>query len=211
MLQVPSVLMPVTVFTPIVLLAECVERSIVLEACEHYQKRSFRNRYFLPYGNGLQMLSIPLRKGKNESLPIRQVEIADELPWREQHRKALQSIYGKSPYFIFYKEELFDLIEHGPGLLFDFNVQSLKWLLDKMKLDVQIQETLQYEKQAGADFLDLRSVSKPSILEGKQMPSYWGIELVSAQSSALDLLFHMGPESYSYLESIRELELLTKL
>ena len=157
------------------------------------------------------MLSIPLRKGKNESLPIRQVEIADELPRREQHRKALQSIYGKSPYFIFYKEELFDLIEHGPGLLFDFNVQSFKWLLDKMKMDDQIQETLQYERQAGADFLDLRSVSKPSIFEGKQMPSYWGTELLSAQSSALDLLFHMGPESYSYLESIRENELLTKL
>lgn len=210
-MHVHSILIPITVFTPIVLLAECLDRNVLIETYEHYQKRSFRNRYFLPSGNVLQMLSIPLRKGKNESLPIRLVEIANELPWREQHIKTLQSIYGRSPYFIFYKDELFELIQNGANTLYDFDLKSLKWLFNMLKLDTTLFETQSYEKETKEEILDLRSALKPSLFEGKYLPSYWGSNPVPAQSSALDLLFHMGPDSYSYLESIQGIDLLTKL
>lgn len=112
-------------------------------------------------------------KRKNESLPIRLVEIANELPWREQHIKTLQSIYGRSPYFIFYKDELFELIQNGPNSLYDFDLKSLKWLLKMLKLDTTLSETQSYEKETKEEILDLRSALKPSLFEGKYLPSYW--------------------------------------
>ena len=59
--------------------------TIVLEAHENYQKGSYRNRCHILGANGLQRLSLPLAKGKNNQLNIREVQLSHEQDWPRQH------------------------------------------------------------------------------------------------------------------------------
>src|SRR5579872_5298912 len=79
---------------------------IVIEQCETYQKMSFRNRCQIAGAEGVIDLSIPLVKGRDQKTFIRNVKIADGLPWQAQHWKTIVSCYSRSPWFEFYRDEL---------------------------------------------------------------------------------------------------------
>ena len=73
--------------------------TLLLEAHENYQKGSYRNRCHIAGANGLMRLSIPLRKGKNEQLPIQKTLISYDEPWITQHWQSIRSAYGNAPFF----------------------------------------------------------------------------------------------------------------
>ena len=64
---------------------------IVIEQCETWQKMSFRNRSQIAGAEGVIDLSIPLVNGRDQKALIRDVRIADSLPWQAQHWKTIVS------------------------------------------------------------------------------------------------------------------------
>ncbi|MCB0542572.1 MAG: WbqC family protein [Saprospiraceae bacterium] len=106
-------------------------RQIELEACEHYQKGSLRNRCYIAGPNGIQRLSIPLEKGKHQQMPVRDVRIADTDPWQRQHWRSIVTAYGSAPFFEHYVDGIAPFYEKKYSFLFDFNLKLLEYLFQQ--------------------------------------------------------------------------------
>src|SRR5690606_5930050 len=78
-------------------------RDVVIDLAEHYQKMSYRNRYYLAGPEGKILMSIPLQSGRNQRKPVKEVAISNDTPWQSQHWKTIVSLYRRSPFFEYYE------------------------------------------------------------------------------------------------------------
>lgn len=177
-----------------------------VEANEHYQKRSYRNRCHIAGPQGLQRLSIPLSGSKHVRMPIRDLRISDAYDWRHQHLQALKTAYGRAPYFDHYMPELATLIRTENSSLFQLNRRLLEWLCRSFDIDVKIYDTKDFDPAPYS--LDLRGKFHPGDTPAPgSMPPYY--QVFAERNgfipglSAIDLLFHLGPESILYLKQLR--------
>ncbi len=172
---------------------------ILIEAHENYQKNSFRNRCDILSANGPLSLSVPLRKGKNTAMPIRDVEIAFDMSWHKKHWQAIRSAYGSAPFFEHYEMQIKDNLLNPSPLLFDFNISLIELIIKLSGLDIQLSLTTTFEKEYDPGFyLDLRDAKKYK--EYKSSVAFPSYEQVFADKfefqqglSFLDLLMCQGP------------------
>lgn len=144
-LMIPTV---VTAYLPPVSWCRAVVQAgiVAMEAHEHYQKGSWRNRCEIAGPNGRQLLSVPLMKGKNNKMPIRDVRIAYDEPWQRQHWRSIGTAYGNAPFFEHYAHEMARFYEKKYTFLFDFNFELTEFvLLQKMKWPGRILVTDSYQ------------------------------------------------------------------
>ncbi len=90
---------------------------------------SFRNRCQIAGAEGVLDLSIPVVNGRDQKALIRDVRIADSLPWQANHWKTIVSCYNRSPWFSFYQDELEALYRKPFDFLLDWNLECLDWAL----------------------------------------------------------------------------------
>src|ERR1700753_2852027 len=96
-----SVLIEIQYFPVIDFFAGMINKeSVLIEANENYQKQTLRNRCNILTSNGVQMLVVPVMK--SESRLIRDIKIDYSQNWIQIHLRALQTAYGKAPYFEHY-------------------------------------------------------------------------------------------------------------
>ena len=181
---------------------------ILLESCENYQKGSYRNRCYVVGANGLQRLSLPLEKGKNNQLPIRDVELNFNQDWPRQHWQSIRSAYGNAPFFPYYADELTPLFTDPPALLWDFNLSFLKTIFRLLQWDKPIRLTEEFLADYPAKIIDIREKitpksSPPGSAAQQNFVAYSQVFLERhgfiANLSILDLLFCQGPQSNLYL------------
>ena len=80
---------------------------VYIEACENYQKQSYRNRCRFYAADGVQSLSFPIiHEGGTHKQPISEIRIDWSTPWLQQHERAIISAYRTSAYFEYYQDEL---------------------------------------------------------------------------------------------------------
>ena len=179
---------------------------LVIEAKEHYQKTGYRNRCVIAGPNGIQRLTVPLVKGKNEQQPITNTTIANDTAWQKMHWQAIQTAYGKSPFFEFYAPELRSIFEKEWTYLFDLNSEIIQTLKELLQGSFSIEKTSIYSKKPEAPIFDFRNKMAPKnrIKPENLMPPYPQVfeskNGFLSNLSILDLLFCVGPESYYYLE-----------
>jgi hypothetical protein len=164
------------------------EQTIILDACEHYQKGGTRNRCTIAGPNGPQRLSIPLEKGKHQQTPIREVRIDNTQSWARLHWRSIQTAYGNAPYFEYYADDVQSFYEQESEYLYDFNKKIILFLLKKFKWTGQIEDSTvfggPYPKSFAPD--DLNTLSAyPQVFSER-----FGF---LPDLSALDLLFCTGP------------------
>ena len=116
---------------------------VSIEACEHYQKQSWRNRCRILAGDGPQDLNIPVVHD-DFGKPISQMRIDWTTDWLTRHKRAIVSAYGTSPYFEYYRDELFEIMDARPSLLLDFNTSILRFLLRKTGIRANISLTQEF-------------------------------------------------------------------
>lgn len=194
------------IFPPIQVIAGFIKsKNILIEAQEHYQKRSFRNRYYIGSHQGRLALSVPLVKGKNNHQSITEVKISYQSAWPAIHWKALQSTYGKSAFFIYYKDLVKEVLFSDCSYLFELNNQSLSLVKQILQPAWEIQFTKQYQPSPSAEILDVRNKFNLKNIESFSIPEYYQVFSSSTgfitQLSVLDCIFHLGPEALSYLMS----------
>ena len=93
---------------------------------ENYRKGTLRNKCVISSGNGPQQLIIPLKKGKNSQMPMAEVEISYDENWPKKHLSAIKTAYGKSPYFIYFFDEISEILLSKNELLFELNTKCLQ-------------------------------------------------------------------------------------
>ena len=179
-----------------------------LEACENYQKQSYRNRCRIYAAGGVESLTLPVvHEGGTSSLPIREIRVDWSRDWLPRMERAIVSAYESSPYFEYYRDSLFDTFESRPEKLFDLNIRLIHYFLGKIGISADIDFTTEYERpgETAPDIRDLRGLihpKRPSILKTEK--PYWQVFAAKygfkSDLSVLDLLFNEGPDSLSCIK-----------
>jgi hypothetical protein len=179
-----------------------------IEACEHFQKGSYRNRCHIAGPNGVQRLSIPLFKGKHQQTAIREVRIAYDTPWQRLHWRSILAAYGNAPYFEHYADGLAPFYQKNHTFLFDFNLLLLEYVLQKINFQGSLQFTETFEVPSSAvsdDYRNQLSPKQPTTAAWFQPAPYAQVFMERSgflpDLSVLDLLFCYGKQSGKILES----------
>ncbi len=183
--------------------------SVLVEACENYQKQSYRNRCRIYAAGGPEVLQIPVCHG--ESRLIRDIRIDWSREWLHQHKYAIISAYRSSPFFEYYWDDIESVLDSHHEFLFDLNMQLTERIASLMNLRTRFGVTGGFvapsETLDAADPCDLRYAIHPkkSLPEGLfTFKEYY--QVFSAKHgfipdlSVLDLLFHEGPQASDYLK-----------
>ena len=182
---------------------------VYIEACENFQKQSYRNRCRFYAADGVQTLSFPIiHEGGTHKIPISEIKVDYKKPWVLQHERAISSAYGTSAYFEYYQDELFAILEAGHERLFDLNMALLNFFIEKTGVKVDLRLTEDYIKDTRHE--DLREVIHPKrpntilqdlSLEKPYFQVFSGKYGFQPDLSIMDLLFNEGPDSILYLKT----------
>ena len=174
--------------------------ALIIESKESYIKQSFRNRCQIRSANKVNNLIVPIKKG-NSNIPVQEVRIDDRQAWAKNHWGAIQSAYGKAPFFEHYVEDIRNILFGNQRFLFDLNLEILEYILNILGIEKQIIFSQKYEKEYPPAVTDLRSVIHPKQGLDKLLfynsPSYtqvFGDQFVS-NLSIIDLIFCEGPDA----------------
>ena len=184
--------------------------TIYIEACENYQKQSYRNRCHFYAADGKQSLSFPIAhsEGTHKHL-ISEVLIDYSKPWALQHKRAIISAYRTSAYFEYYQDELFAILDSKPERLLDLNTRLLEFFLDKIGIKAEIRMTENYSQNTDCEDLreDIHPKRPDNILEKLELNKPYFQVFAEKHGfipnlSIMDLLFNEGPDSIIYLKKL---------
>ena len=138
-------------FPPIEFFALLAENSVVyLEACEHYEKQSWRNRCRILTANGPMDLRVPVvHSGDLLHTPVKDVRVDYSTPWVARTEYAIESAYCSSPFFIYYKDGLFAILDSHPETLWELDLKLIDFFIRKIGLATQIIPTDEYVPSGG--------------------------------------------------------------
>lgn len=180
---------------------------IIFEAYESFQKMSFRNRCVIAGSNGLLNLTIPLKKGREQATPIREVRICHKDKWQMNHWRAITSAYRRSPFFEYYERDLEGFYNRKYEFLFDWNWDLINWVINKLSLDLQPVLSDRYQKNYTSEsgIQDHRNRWLPKNFQqiNPELARYKQVfeDRIGFQNNLciIDLLFCEGPNAINYL------------
>jgi len=176
--------------------------TVFFEVCDNYQKQTLRNRTEIYGANGKLALTVPVSYSQNNRQLYKDVKIANENRWQQQHLKSLQSAYSMSPFFEFYIDDLMPLFEKQFDSILDFNLNCFDVLKDCLQLGITKNNTRIFEKEP-----ENRSDFRNLVNRNYEVNSFQPYTQVFTEKhgfisnlSSLDLLFNEGPNAELYLK-----------
>ena len=191
-----------------------VKPSVIwIEACEHYKKQTYRNRFRYYAADGVQSLSFPVVHGESaQKLQITDVEVDWSTPWLIRTERAISAAYESSAYFDHYSDELFGLLEERPRTLFELNLDILRFFLGKTGIRADIRFTEEFTPDGSGIYgEDLREAIHPkrpnTILKDLALEKPYFQVFARKYGfvpnlSIMDLLFNEGPDAILYLKNL---------
>ena len=194
-------------FPNIATFAVLIQNEILWEACDNFQKQTYRNRCYICTDQGKHMLNIPIKHvgGKEGRQRYRDVELDHSENWLKQHWRTLETAYRTSPFFEYYEDDLKPLFEFQERSLYVFNLKTIQTVADCLGVQPPVEKTSSYEISPevhnDARFL----INAKSALEFNP-PQYTQVfgerHGFLSNLSILDLLFNEGPSTISYLRTL---------
>lgn len=207
-----KILLEAHYFPSVDYLARCVQAdSVVIEAHEHFQKGSYRNRCHIAGANGMQVLSVPLRRENKDELlrsddvrSIQNIKISYDVDWQKQHWRSLQTAYGSAPFWAFYAPVFERFFTTKFEYLLDFNIEILKTIFKLLKIEknVIISKSTSYEAifTEGSDFRQLINPKNNNDFEAIKYSQLFNDRYDFIPNlSILDVLFCCGNQSLSVI------------
>ena len=182
---------------------------VYIEACENYQKQSWRNRCRILAADGPAYLNFPIVHEGSHEFPITAIKVDYSTPWVLKTKRAIASAYESSAFFDYYKDELFAILDSHPETLFELDMRIIRFFLDKTGIAADLRLTDTFQPSSGVD--DYREVLHPkrpnTVLKdlGLEKPYFqvfarkYGF---ISDLSIMDLLFNEGPDSICYLKNL---------
>lgn len=170
----------------------------IFQLSERYQKQSYRNRCEIYSANGKLSLSVPIIKTKGSKSLTHEIAICYKDNWQKNHWRAISSAYGKSPYFIYYEDDIRLLLNHKFDFLHQLDLeiikQSLRWLHFELALSCD-SEINPFKENTHPGFInyfqEINFKQYHQVFEEK----FGFIENLSI----LDLIFNEGPNSQLFV------------
>lgn len=164
-----------------------------------HSKNSHWNRLIMAGAEGPVRLSIPLQQGRGNRNPFKEIEIANQYRWQDQHWKSINTCYNKSPWFEFYKDSLDELYSTQHENLLEWNKNCLDWVMKRLGMDFKLLE----DNEIGAslhqevEFLEFQKSLVNHIRYRQVFEERTGF---IENLSILDLLFCEGKRSLQILQ-----------
>ncbi len=182
--------------------------AVQLEACENYQKQSYRNRCYILAGDGVQMLQVPV---KHASSAIRDVRVDYSTPWVTRTKRALDTAYETAAYYAYYRDDVFAVLDARPETLWELNLATIGLLLEKTGIACTLSPSSSFaapDSQPDDYRFAIHPKHPDSVLEMLRLerPYYQVFRDRMGgfvpRLSGLDLLFNEGPDSISWLKRL---------
>lgn len=188
---------------PIAYVATMLQHAeLLIETKETFPKQTYRNRTEIMTAGGVRTLSVPVIR--NNHSRTEEVGIDYKERWNIIHLRTLAAAYSASPYYLYYKDDLEELMTQRYDKLIDLNEALLKWILRLLKCDCQLLRTEDYQKEYELDFRNTFSPKVPYPTEGQE--KYYQVFSdrlpFTPNLSIIDLLMNVGPEAKDYLKRI---------
>ncbi|WP_313376179.1 WbqC family protein [Chishuiella sp.] len=190
-------------FGPIDYYAEMLKsENLSIEVFENFQKQTYRNRMNILGANGKLMLNIPILH--NGTRLFKDLQPSYEYDWQKEHFKSIKSAYRSSPYFEYYEDDIAPFYEKKEKYLLDFNLKTIDFINQKLKLDLAIDKTKNFEKiNIENDFRNQFSAKKEPQYKLPEYAQVFDEKFGFIEGlSILDLLFSEGPSTAIYLKNI---------
>ena len=139
--------------------------AVSIEAYENFQKQSYRTRARIASSSGTEYISVPILKGEGHKRPISEIEIDYKRDWVLSHKRALMSCYGSAPFYIYYKDDIFSVLDSRPRFLLDLNTSLTRVLAGLLGIRCEIRFTDSYVAPAAVASGVAPSVA-PSVVPG---------------------------------------------
>ena len=183
-----------------------LHNELFVDGYEHYVKQTYRNRCRILSANGVDELSVPVH-GSGKRIASKDIRIDHSQKWLNRHWRAIQSAYGRAPYFEYYAEDYLRIYEKEHTFLFDFSLELLTQCLENLHFDLKLRTTEQYFDLTDRPQNDLRGIISPNSASQKgvsyKQVSYqqvFGNNFVD-NLSILDLIFCTGPQAGDIIKS----------
>jgi len=187
--------LPFYLFPPIEWWLLYLNHRCEIEIHESWIKQTYRNRYEICGPNGRMNLIVPTVKKSRTSFADTQIDSRES--WQVHHYRSLEASYNRSPYFEFYKDELNELFEGAVGSLLDFNEKALRWIMNKLEIEREVQFTTDFLREYPLD----HRTQDLTHFDGEYLQVFQEKLGFVNGLSILDLLFNLGPSAGAYLFS----------
>ena len=179
-------------------------KKVILEVSDYFLKQTYRNRCYIMGPDGIQMLTVPVHYNKKSI--FRDVTVDYNQNWVKDHRRAVQSAYGKAPFFDYFYD-LFDQIwVSKPVYILDLSMLMMTVCLKILQIDMSFNFTTTYKQKVQKDVFDLRDVistKKPPESRSFYRPipyvQNFGSNFVK-NLSILDLIMCEGPNGINVIK-----------
>ena len=175
---------------------------VQVEACETFQKQSYRNRCYIYAPDGVQMLQLPVLHAGSRL--IRDIRIDYSKAWQHQIRRAVATSYGPSPFYKYYWDAIDAILAKSHKFMFDLNTELTLCLASMLNIKKEIGFTADFELSPRG-VQDMRSAIHPKkeLPSGSSFKEYYQVFSPKfgflPNLSAIDLLFNEGPEAGAFL------------
>jgi len=155
----------------------------------------YTNKYMIAGPNQIQTLIVPMI-ASTKSEDFYKVQIDYSQKWVREHKNALQTAYGKSPFFEYYDYRIFDIFDQQIPELSQLN-QSLLALTTKL---VGL-ENIEFSQLINDDttlIFNSDKMETPTPEFSQVFDAKFGFR---PNVSILDLLFNLGPLCKDYFQA----------
>jgi hypothetical protein len=157
---IKTVLTSTAYFAPIPFYSLAIQSDkIFVEQFENYAKQTFRNRCVILGANGPISLIVPVSKSRGPKVLIKDLKISYDVDWQRNHWRTIFSAYNSSPYFNYFKDDIYPFFEMKEKYMLDFNLKIHEIICDLLEIENNIQLTVDFEKPETE--LNVREVISP--------------------------------------------------
>lgn len=183
---------------------------IVIEQWEHYSKQSYRNRCTIYGANGILALSIPVVKAKQKKILTKDVQISYDTNWQKLHWKGIESAYKSSPFYEYYIDDFEQFFTQKWESLLEFNSAIQQEIFGILEVEPNIKFSNDFIDFGQFEYDDYREIIHPKAQKSRtkhlftpdKYTQVFGDKYGFIENlSILDLIFNLGPDSLSYLET----------
>jgi hypothetical protein len=195
--------LPLCCFAPVSWYVLYADENFCLAQDEYFQKQTYRNRFDILTGNGVQTLTIPVESTGGERKLLRDIRISPEYNGKKT-LQAIRSAYGNSAMYDFIEQELEELFLKEERFLFDFNMRSHNWVCrwyPKVVDQRSTESKVVSQRSTESKVLDERwKIRGTRPVELKSYPQVFADRFPFEQDlSILDAIFNLGKTSMKSL------------